>query len=93
MRTTLAAIATCLVAATANAQSLNEIRTQQTGVDTQIYVEIAGTAGTSLSDMALIIIGKDPFALPPAQNGYIESVVSLAGKSIVVEMSPASRSR
>ncbi|MFZ4722691.1 MAG: hypothetical protein ACOYMI_06030 [Phycisphaerales bacterium] len=82
MRTTLAAFATCLTAATAFGQSLNEIRTQQTGVDLQVYVEIAGTAATSLNDLSLVVVGNDDFALPPAQNGSIENVVNLTGQSI-----------
>ncbi|MBM4006152.1 MAG: hypothetical protein FJ292_01080 [Planctomycetes bacterium] len=87
MRTTLAAFATCLTVATAfgqvtNITQLSEIRTQQTGVDLQIYVEIAGTAATSLNDLSLVIVGNDDFALPPAQNGSIESVVNLTGQAI-----------
>lgn len=72
MRTTLAVIATSLTATVAFGQSLNEIRTQQTGIDTQIYAEIAGTSGASLNDLSLIVIGGDDNALPPGQNGYIE---------------------
>jgi hypothetical protein len=82
MRTTLAAFASSLAAATAFGQSFNEIRTQETGVDLQVYIEVAGTAGTSLNDLSLVVIGNDDFALPPAQNGYIESVVNLTGQSI-----------
>ena len=82
MRTTLAAFATCLTAATAFGQSINEIRTQETGVDLQVYVEIEGAAATSLNDLSLVIVGNDDFALPPAQNGSIESVVNLTGQSI-----------
>ena len=82
MRTTLVAIATSLTASVAFGQSLNEIRTQQTGIDTQIYAEIAGTAGASLNDLSLIVIGGDDNALPPGQNGYIESVISLAGQAV-----------
>jgi hypothetical protein len=82
MRTTLAAFATCLTAATAFGQSINEIRTQETGVDLQVYVEIAGTAAASLNDLSLIVVGNDDFALPPAQNGSIESVINLTGQSV-----------
>jgi hypothetical protein len=82
MRTTLAVIATSLTATVAFGQSLNEIRTQQTGIDTQIYAEIAGTSSASLNGLSLLVIGGDDNALPPGQNGYIESVISLDGKAV-----------
>ena len=82
MRTTLVAIATSLTATVAFGQSLNEIRTQQTGIDSQIYAEIAGTSGASLNGLSLLVIGGDDNALPPGQNGYIESVISLDGKAV-----------
>jgi len=63
-------------------QTINEIRTQQTGADLQIYAEIAGTPNASLAGLSLIVIGGDDAQLPPDQNGYIESVISLDGYSI-----------
>ena len=82
MRTSLAAIATCLVSGAALAQSLNEIRTQQPGVNLQNYVEISGTPGASLTGLTFLIIGHDPFLLPPEQNGVIERAISLDGYSV-----------
>ena len=82
MRNTLVAIATSLTATVAFGQSLNEIRTQQTGIDSQIYAEIAGTSAASLNGLSLLVIGGDDNALPPGQNGYIESVISLDGKAV-----------
>ncbi len=82
MRTTISLLATCLAAATAFGQSINEIRTQQTGIDLDVYAEISGTAGADLGDLTLIVIGGDDFAIAPAQNGYIEAVIPLTGQII-----------
>ncbi|MCE9620085.1 MAG: hypothetical protein K8R92_09245 [Planctomycetes bacterium] len=61
------------------AQSINEIRVQQTGIDTEIYAEISGTAGTDLSTYTYLVIGNDDFAIMGMQNGYIESAIQLSG--------------
>ena len=82
MRTSPAAVATCLLCSTALAQSINEIRTQQPGVSTQRYVEIAGTPGTSLDGLSFIVVGNDDFGIFPLRSGVIEQVVSLQGKTI-----------
>ena len=79
MRTNLIAGLLLATTSAAFAQDINEIRVQQTGIDTQIYAEIKGVAGTDLSTYTLIVIGNDDFATPPAQNGYIESAIQLSG--------------
>ena len=58
---------------------LNELRLEQPGADNDEYIEIAGTAGESLSDVSIVVIGDDDFALPGQQNGVIEQVVNLTG--------------
>ena len=79
MRTNLIAGLLLATTSVAFAQDINEIRVQQTGIDTQIYAEIKGVAGTDLSTYTLLVIGNDDFATPPAQNGYIESAIQLSG--------------
>ena len=79
MRTNLIAGLLLATTSAAFAQDINEIRVQQTGIDTQIYAEIKGVAGTDLSTYTLLVIGNDDFATPPAQNGYIESAIQLSG--------------
>lgn len=58
---------------------LNELRLEQPGADNDEYIEIAGTPGESLSDVSIVVIGDDDFALPGQQNGVIEQVVNLTG--------------
>ena len=79
MRTNFIAGLLLATTSAAFAQNLNEIRVQQTGIDTQIYAEIKGVAGTDLSTYSLIVIGNDDYATAPAQNGYIESAIQLSG--------------
>ncbi|MEI6024004.1 MAG: hypothetical protein WCP80_05370 [Phycisphaerales bacterium] len=79
MRTNFIAGLLLATTSAAFAQDINEIRVQQTGIDTQIYAEIKGVAGTDLSTYSLIVIGNDDFATAPAQNGYIESAIQLSG--------------
>ena len=79
MRTNLIAGLLLATSSAAFAQNINEIRVQQTGIDTQIYAEIKGVAGTDLSTYTLLVIGNDDFATAPAQNGYIESAIQLSG--------------
>ncbi len=50
---------------------LNELRLEQPGADNDEYIEIAGTAGESLSGVSIVVIGDDDFALPGQQNGVI----------------------
>lgn len=59
--------------------AFSEIRIDQTGTDTDEWVELVGAPGTSLNDITMIVIG-DGTAL--AASGVIEAVVSLAGKTI-----------
>ena len=79
MRTNLIAGLLLATSSAAFAQDINEIRVQQTGIDTQIYAEIKGVVGTDLSTYTLLVVGNDDFATPPAQNGYIESAIQLSG--------------
>ena len=82
MRTNLIAgllLATSSAAFAQSTVSLNEIRVQQSGVDSQIYVEVAGAAGTDMSAYTLLVIGNVDFATAPLQNGSIETVIPLSG--------------
>ncbi len=81
MRNAIAAVAMCL-STSALAQSINEIRSAQTGVDLQVYSEIAGVPGSSLDGLTYVVIGNDDFQLPPQQNGSIEVAIPLDGNTI-----------
>lgn len=59
--------------------SINEVRVDQPGLDLSEYVEFAGTAGSSLTGLTLLVIGDNDAAAAPAQNGTIEAVVALEG--------------
>ncbi|MSR42069.1 MAG: hypothetical protein EXS10_09260 [Phycisphaerales bacterium] len=59
--------------------TLHEVRADQPGADSEEYVEIKGAPGSSLKGYSLVIIGDDDLQLPPAQNGYIEQVITLSG--------------
>ncbi|GAB4194813.1 MAG: hypothetical protein Tsb002_26720 [Wenzhouxiangellaceae bacterium] len=61
----------------AQAVTLNEIRSDQSGSDTNEYVELTGSPGESLNGLSLIAIGDGS-----GGSGVIESVVSLNGRSI-----------
>ena len=79
-RPILAAIASSALSAVASAQiQLNEIRVGQPGFDTQEYVELRASAGTSLAGLTLVVIGDAEGQTPPAQNGVIEDVIPLSG--------------
>jgi hypothetical protein len=57
--------------------TLNEIRTDQSGLDTDEYFELAGTPGESLQDVWYIVIGDGLGA-----SGTIEFVLDLTGSAI-----------
>jgi hypothetical protein len=61
---------------------LNEIRLEQAGADLDEYIEIAGASGESLNGVSIVVVGDDDFAFPGQQNGTIESVVSLDGRTV-----------
>jgi len=71
--TSLAAAAA--LAATASAQTINEIRIDQSGVDNDEYFELAGAPGMVLDGLTYIVIGDFP-------SGKIEAVVDLTGQVI-----------
>lgn len=71
--TTLAAAAA--LAATASAQTINEIRIDQPGSDNDEYFELAGTPGMALDGLTYIVIGDFP-------SGAVEAVVDLTGQVI-----------
>ncbi|MFM1822804.1 MAG: Leukotoxin [Planctomycetota bacterium] len=74
-----------LIAAVAMADAplrLNEIRVEQPGADLDEYIELAGAPGESLAGVSIVVVGDDDLALPGAQNGVIESVISLDGLSV-----------
>jgi hypothetical protein len=71
------------LASSASAQlRINEIRIDQPGADVDEYVEIAGPPGLVLNNIFYIVIGDAPGAIPPAQNGSIETVINLSGAVI-----------
>jgi hypothetical protein len=61
---------------------LNEIRLEQPGADLDEYIEIAGASGESLNGVSIVVVGDDDFAFPGQQNGSIECVVSLDGRTV-----------
>ena len=68
------------LALTAQAQQLNEIRTDQPGGDTDEYFEITGTPGASLDGISLVVIGDGS-----GGQGVIDGsggVVDLSGNTI-----------
>ncbi len=56
--------------------TINEIRIDEPGTDDDEYIEIAGTPGTSLVGMTVVIIGDGAAA---AGSGVVERVVNLTG--------------
>ena len=58
---------------------ISEIRTGQSGNDTDEYFELTGTPGTSLAGLTYIVFGD---STTPNFNGVVECVVSLDGYSI-----------
>jgi hypothetical protein len=70
--------ATSCAAATASCEfvdvRLNEIRIDMTGTDTLEFVELAGTPGTTLDDLTLVVIGDGT-----GGSGVVERARSLAG--------------
>jgi len=88
-RTPFLALGLCLAApalavtSSASAQlRINEIRIDQPGADVDEYVELAGPPGSVLINTFYIVIGDAPGAIPPAQNGTIETVINLSGAVI-----------
>lgn len=53
---------------------INEVRVDQTGTDNDEYFELAGSPGTSLSDLTYLVIGDGA-----GGSGVIEAVIPLAG--------------
>jgi len=70
--------ALCLIApAVAHAVTINEIRIDNVGADTDEYFELAGTPGQSLDGYTYIVIGDGA-----GGSGTIESVTDLTGQAI-----------
>jgi hypothetical protein len=61
---------------------INEIRIDQPGADLDEYVELAGPPGLSLDGVTYLVIGDNELVTPPGQNGGVEAIVNLSGKSI-----------
>lgn len=61
---------------------INEIRIDQPGADLDEYFELRGAPGASLDGLAYIVIGDLPGAPPPLQNGAIESITLLNGRTL-----------
>ena len=62
--------------------SINEIRIEMPGADTEHYVELKGTPGASLDGLAYIVVGDQSSVFPPQQNGYVEVFADLSGNVI-----------
>jgi hypothetical protein len=60
------------------ALSINEIRTNQVGDQTDEYFELVGSAGESLDSLTYLVIGDSA----ADGTGVIEAVISLAGLSV-----------
>ncbi len=58
---------------------INEIRIDQPGADNDEYFELRGAPGQSLDGVFYLVIGDQPGATPPLQNGAIEAIVDLSG--------------
>jgi hypothetical protein len=67
--------------APATAQVLNEIRTDNSGLDIDEYVEIAGASGTSLGNLDIVVLGDDVEGTG-SSSGVVEEVVDLSGRTI-----------
>ncbi|MBI5837480.1 MAG: hypothetical protein HZB25_09565 [Candidatus Eisenbacteria bacterium] len=80
--TWLAALALLLAAASASAQTvkINEIRTDNSGTDTDEYFELKGPAGMSLAGYYYIVIGDGSSGT--SRCGFTESVVNLGAFSL-----------
>ncbi|MBC01928.1 MAG: hypothetical protein CMJ34_01310 [Phycisphaerae bacterium] len=59
--------------------SITEARIGQPGVDSDLYIELAGAPGTDLGGLQIVVIGDLEGQFPPAQNGGVEFVASLNG--------------
>ena len=82
MRTAIClSFASLLTTSTLLADQINEIRTEQTGADSDEYVELRGNPGESLDGRFYIVVGDRENEFPPAQNGSIEAIVDLSGQS------------
>ena len=81
MRTAISIGFVSLLSASAFADQINEIRTEQSGTDTDEYVELRGLPGESLDGFWLIVVGDCEDVFEPTQNGCIESIVDLSGQS------------
>ena len=82
MRTSvlLAGIFGLAAAAPVSAQvQITEARIGQPGVDSDLYVELAGAPGTNLNGLQLVVIGDLEGTFPPQQNGGLDFVASLNG--------------
>ncbi len=74
-----------LLASSAFAAGLSEIRIDQPGTDLDEYFEISGTPGESLTGLTYIVIGDDGgdgSGSNGKRSGAIEAVISLDGLSI-----------
>lgn len=58
---------------------ITEARIGQPGVDSDLYVELAGAPGTNLNGLQLVVIGDLEGQFPPNQNGGVELVAGLTG--------------
>ncbi len=63
---------------------INEIRSDQLGVDDDEYFEIMNTSGSSrsLSGLSYIVIGDNNETTQPANSGFVESVTDLSGFTV-----------
>ena len=80
-------LATCIWAGTASAQvAINEIRTDNSGVETDEFFELAGPPGTSLAGLTYVVLGDGiSSGSSGGCSGVIECVVSLGAFSIMAD--------
>ena len=69
------------VMAAGDGVTINEIRVDQTGADSDEYFELSGPAGQSLDGFTDLVIGDGTVG----GSGVIEAVVSLDGQTIAAD--------
>jgi len=61
---------------------INEVRIDQPGPDFDEYFELIGPPGFVLNNVSYIVVGRAAFAIPPFQNGFVQTVIDLDGVTI-----------
>jgi hypothetical protein len=61
---------------------INEVRLDQTGTDTDQYIEITGPANASLDGLTYIVIGDEVQTKVPDAQGRVQTVIDLNGQNL-----------